>query len=149
MKNDDVLREGAEDANDEGLDFAEREFRAWCENNDIDHAEEDMNEEDRADFVKIKKRFCSCLREKRLVTDGVKLAYKVSALSTAAGEEIVIRRPTGKDLMAMDGYKETQQMQKMQSFIASICGKEKSFIARLDGKDYRFLQDIAALFLTA
>jgi hypothetical protein len=145
--NDDVLGEGA--AGDEELDFAEREFRAWCETNDIDCAEEDMDEETRADFARIKKRFCSCLREKRLVTNGVKLAYKVSALSTAAGEEIVIHRPTGKDLMAMDGWKETHQMQKMQSFIASICRREKSFIARLDGKDYRLLQDIAVLFLTA
>jgi hypothetical protein len=149
MENDDVLNEGAADEGGGELDFAEREFRAWCEDNDIDCAEEDMDGETRSDFTRIKKRFCSCLREKRLVTDGVKLVYKVSALSTAAGEEIVIRRPTGKDLMAMDGYKETQQMQKMQSFIASICGREKSFIARLDGKDYRFLQDIAALFLTA
>lgn len=130
--------------------FEEREFHAWCDANEVDCVEEDMDEDSRADFVKIKKRFCRVISEKRLVTDGIKLNYRVSELSPySAGAEIVIHRPTGKDLIAMDGYKETQQMQKMQSFIASMCDREKSFIARLDTKDYRFLQDIAVLFLTA
>jgi hypothetical protein len=139
----------AEPGEGEPCGFAEREFRAWCGANDIDCAEEDMGEEDRAGFVKIKKRFCRAITEKRLVTDGVKLVYKVSSQSPQAGEEITVRRPTGKDLIAMDGFKDTQQMQKMQAFIASVCGKERSFVARLDGRDYRFLQDAATLFLTA
>ena len=131
-------------------EFSEREFRAWCDANDIDCTEEDMDEDSREDFLKIKKRFCRAIREKRLITDGVKLNYKISELSTScANTEIIIHRPTGKDLIAMDGYKDTQQMQKMQSFIASMCDREKSFITRLDAKDYRFLQDVAVLFLTA
>jgi hypothetical protein len=143
MKDDDVT--GAE-----ALEFAEREFNAWCDANEIDHSEEDLDEEDRKDFERIKKRFCREISEKRLVIDGTALIYEVSKFSvSAAGDKITIHRPGGKDLMSMDGHKETQQIQKMQALIASICGKEKSFVARLDMHDYRFLQGVAVLFLTA
>jgi hypothetical protein len=135
---------------DLALEFAGREFFSWCDANAIDHAEEDMDEDDRKDFERIKKRFCREIRAKRLVVDGSTLSYEISKFSvSAAGEKITVRRPTGKELMAMDGYKETQQMQKIQAFIAGICGKEKSFVARLDMHDYRFLQSIAVLFLSA
>jgi hypothetical protein len=49
----------------------------------------------------------------------------------------------------MDGFKETQQMQKFNAFCASIAGKEKSFISKLDIVDRQFIQDIGTLFITA
>jgi tRNA(Ile)-lysidine synthase TilS/MesJ len=135
---------------DGAISLAEQEFINYCEANGFDYAEDDMKEEDRESFMKIKKRFMRAVNEKRLVMDGKKLVYTVSAESpSAAGQELTIRRPIGKDFIAMDGFKETQQMQKLNAFCASFAGVEKSFVARLDIADRQFLEDIATLFLTA
>jgi hypothetical protein len=129
--------------------FEEEEFIRYCEANNLDYNEEDMDEDDRKGFQQIKKRFIKAVKEKRLVVDGTNLLYTVSKYSPQAGEELVVRRPIGRDFMAMDGFKENQRMQQLNGFIASICGQEKSFIARLDVSDQQFLRDVGTLFLTA
>jgi hypothetical protein len=129
--------------------FEEQEFYNWCDANEIDRDESAMDDDDRKAFQKIKGRFVKAVNAKRLVVDGTKAIYTVSHFSEAAGEAITISRPRGKDFIAMDGFKDTQQMQKFNAFISSIAGKEKSYVARLDVLDRQFLQDIGTLFLTA
>jgi len=133
--------------NDSDLSFEEQEFRRYCEANEFDYDELGMDEDDRKDFVKIKKRFMKAVDEKRLVIDGTKLQYTISKFSKSAGQELAISRPIGRDFIAMDGFKETQQLQKFHALIASITKTEKSFINNLDITDRQFLQDIATLFL--
>ena len=60
--------QAAEDDDVDDISFAEQEFVNWCDANGIDHAEEDMEEDDRKDFRKIKKRFAKAVDEKRLVS---------------------------------------------------------------------------------
>jgi hypothetical protein len=139
--------EELETQNDKEISFAEQEFINWCDANEIDHTEEDMEEEDRKDFQKIKKRFMRAVNAQRLVVDGTKLVYTISKFSETSGQKLTISRPTGRDFIAMDGFKETQQMMKFHAFIASIAKTEKSFVARLDMVDRQFLQDIGTLFL--
>jgi hypothetical protein len=129
--------------------FEEQEFINYCEANEIDHDECGMDEDDRKAFQKIKARFMKAVNEKRLVIDDTKIIYTVSRFSETAGEKLTISRPKGRDFIAMDGFKDTQQMQKFNAFIASIAGKEKSYVARLDVLDRQILQDIGTLFLTA
>jgi hypothetical protein len=143
-------RDGAEAAVEEAVgeaDFAEREFFNFCDANDIDHAEEDMEEDDRKDFQKIKKRFMKAVNEKRVIVDGRKIVYTVSKFSPNAGEEITVSPPTGKDMIAMDGIKDTHQVEKFQAYLASITKQNRSVIARLDRNDWQFFQDIGVLFL--
>jgi hypothetical protein len=143
-------RDGAEAAVEEAVgevDFAEREFFNFCDANDIDHAEEDMEEDERKDFCKIKKRFMKAVNEKRVVVDGCKLVYTVSKFSPNAGDEITVSPPIGKDMMAMDGIKDTHQVEKFQAYLASITKQNRSAISRLAMRDWQFLQDIAVLFL--
>jgi hypothetical protein len=137
------------ESRNEDISFGAQEFSAWCEENEIDHDELAMDDDECKDFLKIKSRFIKAVKEKRLIVDGAELKYTISKFSQAAGEKITLSRPKGRDFMAMDGFKDTQQMQKLNAFIASMAGKEKSWGARLDVTDQRFLQDIAALFLTA
>ena len=134
---------------DSEIGLAEQEFANYCEANEIDHDELAMEDEDCEGFRKIKSRFIKAINEKRLVVDGTKLVYTVSHFSETAGDRLTISRPKGKDFIAMDGFKETQQVQKFNAFIASICGREKSYVSRLDMKDRLFLQDIGTLFITA
>lgn len=131
--------------------FEKQEFYNWCEANEIDHAVESMNDDDRKGFEKIERHFTAAVKEKRLAVDGDNFVYTVSEKSPNAGEKFTVRRPNGRAMLAMDGFKETAGNQKLQNFIAAICGVEKRDIAKiagLDRKDYRLLEDVAILFLT-
>ncbi|MDR0474822.1 MAG: hypothetical protein LBH43_14255 [Treponema sp.] len=111
-----------------------------------------MDDDDRADFLKIQKRFTNAIKKNRIVFEGMKFIYTVSALSPNKGDTFVVRRPNARTMLAMDGFKENSQNQKLQASIAAICGVEKrdiSKISNLDNKDYKVLQDMAILFLTA
>jgi hypothetical protein len=138
-----------------GISFAEQEFINWCEANGLDHEEAAMDEDEAKDFRKIKRHFTQAVDEKRLVVDGNNIIYTVSSRSTSktvAGKQFTIRRPNGRAMLAMDGYKDTQQMNKLEAFMAAICGIEKRDIGQisaLDHQDHQFIQDVAVLFLTA
>ncbi|MDR2516414.1 MAG: hypothetical protein LBC88_03420 [Spirochaetaceae bacterium] len=105
-------------------DLAEQEFANYCEANGFDHDADGMDDEDRESFLKIKRRFVKAVKEARVIVDGTILVYTVSKFSgKEAGRKITVRRPVGRDFLAMDGYKETQQMNKFQAFVSSFCGR--------------------------
>ncbi len=131
------------------LPLEEREFIDYCEANDLDCNEDNMDEETLEDFLKIKKPFIRMIKKGRLVVDGTLLRYKFSQFSPPgiAGLEVEIKRPWGKSMMAMDGNKDTQQIKKLQSIVSTMIGKEVSFISTLDIEDWKFLRGVATLFL--
>ena len=133
------------------ISFEKQEFYNWCDANDIDREVGGMDDEDRKSFLKIERHFTTAVKEKRLTVDGEKFVYTVSEKSPNAGDTFNVKRPNGRAMLAMDGYKENSQNQKLKAFIAAICGVEKrdiSKISQLDNKDYKLLQDVAILFLT-
>ena len=153
-ENDDFEVQGEAGANGEGdISLAEQEFIAYCEANELDCNEEGMDEDSRKDFAKIKGRFMKAIAEKRLVVNGYKIEYTVSDKSVGmAGQKITIGRPTGRTLLAMDGYKDNQQSSKLLAYMASLCNISKieiHKISSLDKKDHQILVDVATLFLTA
>jgi tetrahydromethanopterin S-methyltransferase subunit A len=132
------------------MSFERQEFYNWCDANEIDRNVEVMDEADRRDFERIAKRFCDAVKEKRIVVDGDNFIYTVSERSKYAGEKFTVTRPNGRAMLAMDGFKDTAQNQKMQAFMAAICGVEKRDIAKistLDNKDYKVLLGVVILFL--
>jgi len=142
----------AEKGNTSDISFERQEFYNWCEANEIDHAIEAMDDDDRKSFLKIERHFTAAIKEERLVVDGRQFEYTVSKYSPNAGEKYMVKRPNGRAMLAMDGFKDNSQNQKLQAFIAAICGVEKrdiKKISELDDKDYKVLQDVAILFLTA
>ena len=139
------------DENEAENSFEQQEFYNWCDANDIDRAVEAMDEDDQKGFLKIQRHFVTAIKEERLVVDGNKFTYTVSDLSPNAKEKFIVRRPNGRAMLAMDGYKPNSQNQKLQAYIAAICGVTKrdiNKISELDDKDYKILQDVAILFLT-
>jgi hypothetical protein len=140
-----------DDTEDTETSFEEQEFYNWCDANDIDRAVDGKDEDDRKSFEKIKRHFVIAVKEKRLVIDGEKIVYTVSDRSPNAGTKLTITYPNGRAMLAMDGYKDNQQQQKLQAFIAAISGVQKrdiQTIATLGKKDYQLFVDIAVLFLT-
>jgi len=133
------------------ITFEDQEFFNWCDANEIDRGIEGMSDDDRKGFEKIKRHFTTAIKEKRLTIEGDHIVYTVSDRSPNKGKVLTVRRPNGRAMLAMDGFKDTAGNQKLQNFMAAICGVEKrdiSEIACLDKKDYTVLQDIAILFLT-
>ena len=104
--------------NDEKItrELAEQEFVSYCESNDIDCDESAMNEEDADAFKPIKESFIKACRAGRVVVDGKNLEYTISDFSPQgyAGNKLTIGRPNGSAMLAMDGYKDTQSMHKLQ-----------------------------------
>jgi len=154
LENQDDDFDNEEEAEEEESSFAEQEFNNYCEANELDHDEAAMEEDERKDFLRIKRRFMKAVDDKRIVVDGEKLIYTISDRSPqdTRGTKITLRRPNGRAMLSMDGYKDTQQMNKLQAFMAAIAGIQKrdiSKIASLDKKDLDIIQDIAILFLTA
>jgi hypothetical protein len=134
------------------ITFEEQEFFNWCDANEIDRAVDGMDEDERKSFDKMKRHFTDAVKEKRIVIDGDSFTYTVSKRSPNAGKKFNVTRPNGRAMLAMDGYKQTQENQKLQAFMAAITRTDKrniADIAGLDKKDYQVLQDICILFLTA
>jgi len=134
------------------MSFEEQEFKNYCEANDFDCNEEGMDEDTRRDFIKFKKRFTRAVAEKRIVIDGDRMEYTVSEKSKEmAGQKLNICPPNGRALLAMDGYKDNQQQNKLLAYIAALCKiprNEINKISSLDRRDYQFLTGVATLFLT-
>ena len=153
-KNDEALAEigSLESVNDTEMSFEEQEFKRYCEANEFDCNEEGMDGDTRLDFEKIKKRFMKAIAEKRIVIDGDRIEYTVSGKSKEmAGQKLIVHRPSGRTLLAMDGYKDAQQQSKLLAYIAALCKiprNETNKISSLDKKDYQILMDVATLFLT-
>jgi hypothetical protein len=127
---------------------AEAEFVSFCEANDIDCDMDGMNDEERRDFEPIKKRFIKACMQGRVTVDGRSLKYTNSEFTVQEfREEVTISRPSGHAFMAMDGYKETQGVHKLQGFVSSMTGKEVKYFSKIDSGDWLFYRDMAVLFL--
>jgi hypothetical protein len=139
--------------NDEKItrELAEQEFMSYCEANDIDCDESAMNEEDATAFKPIKESFIKACRAGRVVVDGKNIEYTISSFSPEgyAGNKLTIGRPNGNAMLAMDGYKDTQSMHKLQAYASAITGKETKYFSNLDNCDWMFVRNIATLFLSA
>jgi hypothetical protein len=129
---------------------AEAEFASFCEANDIDCDMDSMTDGDKADFEPIKRRFIKACKQGRVTLDGRKIIYTLSSFTVKEFQDPVeIERPDGHAFIAMDGYKETQSVHKLNGFISAMTGKETKYFSKIDGNDWLFFQGIATLFLSA
>ena len=129
-------------------DVAAAEFVSYCEANDIDYDEKQMDEDDQKDFLAIKKRFIKACKQGRVIVEGQSVIYTNSDFSPKgyAGEKVKIFRPGGHAFSSMDGFKDTQSIHKLQAFCSAMTSKEVKYFSKLDISDWRFYRDIATLF---
>jgi hypothetical protein len=128
---------------------AEAEFVRWCEGNDLDCDMSAMTDEEKKDFKPIQDRFVKACMRGRVEADGVHLKYTISDFSGKdfRGKTITIKRPDGRAFIAMDGYKETQSIHRLNNFMSAMTGQEVAYFTKIDRADWLFFRDIAALFL--
>jgi hypothetical protein len=130
--------------------IAEAEFVLFCEANDIDCDMDGMTDEDKAGFEPIKRRFINACMQGRVTVDGLKIIYTPSDFTVKEFRgPVEIDRPSGHAFMAMDGYKETQSIHKLQGFVSAMTGQETKYFSKIDVRDWLFFRDVASLFLSA
>jgi hypothetical protein len=132
-------------------ELAEREFENYCEANDIDFDETGMNEDEKESFHAIKRRFLKFCRAGRIEVDGLKLKYTISDFSPKgfAKKVVIFSRPSGKSFIAMDSFKDRENVHKLQAFASAATGEDVSFFSTIDNSDWLFFRDLVTLFLSA
>lgn len=130
-------------------DMAQKEFEDYCEANDLDCNIDGMNDEDKKSLEKVRKRFIRACMQGRVKVNGQLLVYTISDFSPNGykGREIEIKRPGGHAFAGMDGYKETQNVHRLNGFLSAMTGQEVVFFSKIDGSDWQFFRDISLLFL--
>ena len=108
-----------------------------------------MEEEEKVDFKGIKAKIIKAVRLGRLVYKGDgTMTYIVSKYSGELAEkELIIKRPKGSGLSAMDQFKEKAGVHKTFAVLASMISQPVQFLNNIDGIDLKPLLAISTLFL--
>jgi len=132
------------------LKTAEAEFLRFVEAWDIDADLEDMEVEDQKSFEDQKRRIVKAIKKGRAIIsdDGKTVEYKLLE-PVHDHTSIKMKIPRGSSFMAMDRYKEKQQIHKMNAFMASSSGLPVQVFSNMDGRDLKFCMGIALLFLAS
>lgn len=133
------------------FEMAEEEFNNWCEAVDLDCDETMMNDEDLKSFQPHKKRILKAVQKGTAVFDGEKIEYTLSPKSVEglAGKKIVIPRPSAKLFSGMDGFKENQEIKKMQGAMSALCGLDIGVFTKMEIPDWKFFNSICVLFMAS
>lgn len=132
-------------------EFAEDEFNRFCESWELDNEESEMSEDDKKDFKRLKTTIIKAIRKGRLcMLEDQTLEYTVSEKTEnekKVGQKIIIKRPKGSTYLAMDNYKEGQNVHRFNAVLASMSSHDPRWFSDLDGIDMKPLQAVVTLFL--
>ena len=129
---------------------AENEFTRFCDNNEIEHDESDMDEDEIKTFKEIKERFLKACMAGRVEVDNTSVKYTISNFSPEGfkGEVLTLKRPGGQAYSATDGYKEEKNISRLLAFMSAMTGKDIKYFSKIDASDWKFVSNIATLFLS-
>ena len=84
-----------------------------------------------------------------VLEDDGEFAYTVSARSpgSCAGERLRLVEPNLRAYMAMDGYKDTDQIHKAMAMAAAITGKPTRWFSSLSGSDWKVVSAVLSFLL--
>lgn len=123
------------------------EIEKWAEENDIDLTVTAPNGEKMIDAT-VPKLIKAIQNGSLVLNDECEFEYTISKKSPPgfAGERITLKTPTGAAYMAMDTYKEQQNVHKTMAIMSAITGKDVSWFARLSNNDYKVINYIVSFF---
>lgn len=130
-------------------EMAEKEFERWADSMGLDFC---GTEKEMAAIKSLKGAVVRAFMRGALVLDDDgSLEYTVSDKSPEgiAGDKVKIGEMNGRVWLAMDGYKETEQMHKLASAASALTGKDISWFGKLSGKDFNFFTGVVGLFMSA
>lgn len=130
------------------LEVAEADFERFVEAWDIDAETSTMEEEDRDEFAKLKRRFVNAVSAGAITISDVgdpTVSLRYSAFESIT--ELSFKVPGGAALLALDKYKEKQGVHKLHAYIGGMTGESPAIFGKMDGRDIKVCQAIAQLFL--
>lgn len=130
---------------------ANRDFESWADALGIEYDTDGMNAEEKADFERIKAPIIKAIVDGRCVVDGNSLEYTIKTCAVAeglAGRNVKIGAPSGAIYSGMDGYKETQNVHRLNGAMSAMTGLDVGIFPKLDLRDYSFFKAVVQLFLS-
>ena len=130
---------------------ANRDFESWADALGIEYDMDGMNAEDKTDFERIKAPIIKAIVDGRCVVDGNSLEYTIKtcvAAEALAGRNVKIGAPSGAIYSGMDGYKETQNVHRLNGAMSAMTGLDVGIFPKLDLRDYSFFKAVVQLFLS-
>lgn len=122
---------------------AESEFFRFGEAMDLDFSAERLEEEDLKAFKETKANFIKAIQAGKLTVDD----QGQPVLTCSDGSTLTFREPKGADFMQMDKRRTQEQIGKVYTMIASICGVPVTEVGKLPNRDIKVAQTVIVLFL--
>lgn len=132
-------------------EVANKDFENWADALGIEYDMDGMNSEEKADFERIKAPIIKAIVDGRCVVDGNSLEYTIKTCVAAeglAGRNVKIGAPSGAIYSGMDGYKETQNVHRLNGAMSAMTGLDVGIFPKLDLRDYSFFKAVVQLFLS-
>ena len=130
---------------------ANRDFESWADALGIEYDMDGMNTEEKSDFERLKSPIIKAIVDGRCVVDGNSLEYTIKTCAAAeglAGRNVKIGAPSGAIYSGMDGYKETQNVRRLNGAMSGMTGLDVGIFPKLDLRDYSFFKAVVQLFLS-
>lgn len=133
---------------------AQVEFDRWADSWDIDTDTDEMTEDDAMAFgvaagslVRAIRRGILTIDEDGTPTYTPRYANTEGSGASGDAEALEFKVPKGDAALAFDRHKDSQNVHKLNSYMARMIGKEAKFFARMDERDSKVCRAIALLFL--
>ena len=134
--------------------MAEREFQSWADHLRLDTDEDEMDVEEKSDFLAIKKKFTYCLLNGFTQTEEngdltLNLIDPITIGKTQKSQIVFRRSFKGSTFVVMDRYKESQNVHKTVAFLAAWVGVDPKALLKMDAIDLWFGMKMVSLFFGA
>lgn len=126
------------------LEVAEAEFERMCSSRRIDTSTAEMDEDDAASFLALKKRVLRAMQRGELVVS--EAGDPIYTPSLPGAKPITFYKPTGATFMAMDG-KHDGPMARTVAALQEMTRSARGEFSKLEGADFQFCTQLATLFL--
>ncbi len=131
-------------------EMAESEFESWARHLRLDTNEDEMDVEEKSDFLQIKKKFVYTLLHGFTQTEE-NGDLTLNLIAPVNGKpSITFRRSfKGSTFVVMDRYKDSQNVHKTIAFLAAWVGWDPKQLMKLDAIDLWFGMKMVSLFFGA
>lgn len=135
-------------------EMAESEFQAWADHLRLDTNEDEMDAEEKTDFLQMKKKFVFSIMRGIAHTEenGDLVLNLIESIKVGNGSviQITFRRSfKGSAFVVMDRYKESQNVHKTVAFLGAWVGIDPKALMKLDAIDLWFGMKMVSLFFGA
>ena len=136
-------------------EMAEKEWNDWAFHLRLDTDEDEMDVEEKTEFLQLKKKFKYCLINGYTETDGdgdlaLNLIDKIKNKKGVEVSQIIFRRKfKGGAFVLMDRYKESQNVHKTIAFLGAWVNIDPKELLKLDAIDEWFGMKMVSLFFGA